>query len=93
MRVAPLDQRTIRIRVIDNGVGMDEEKQRQVLNALEGGAHFNGIGISNIHQRLRGKYGQPYGVTIQSRVGYYTLLTVDIPRLDGQGGTDPCRPC
>ncbi|MCI5846619.1 MAG: histidine kinase [Clostridiales bacterium] len=93
VRVAPLDQRTIRIRVIDNGVGMDEEKQRQVLNALEGGAHFNGIGISNIHQRLRGKYGQPYGVTIQSRVGYYTLLTVDIPRLDGQGGTDPCIPC
>ena len=66
---------------------------REVLNALEGGAHFNGIGISNIHQRLRGKYGQPYGVTIQSRVGYYTLLTVDIPRLDGQGGTDPCIPC
>lgn len=75
------DRNDIVIQVIDNGVGMDESKQQAVLCSMGGSNRFNGIGISNIHQRLLLKYGSGYGVSIQSQVGYYTKLTVVIPRL------------
>ena len=74
----------IRIQVTDDGVGMDQETQASVLHSPENGNRFNGIGISNIHQRLRLKYGEEYGISIESEPGSYTRMTVVIPFLDNK---------
>lgn len=66
----------------DDGVGMDRETQVQVLHSQGGGSRFNGIGISNIHQRLQLKYGEEYGISIESEVGSYTKMTVVIPWME-----------
>ena len=70
------------IQVTDDGVGMDWETQVQVLHSQGGGRRFNGIGISNIHQRLQLKYGEEYGISIESEVGSYTKMTVVIPWME-----------
>ncbi len=72
----------ITIKVRDDGVGMDQQTQYFVLHSSEGGSRFNGIGISNIHQRLQLKYGEEYGISIESEPGSYTEMTVIIPLLE-----------
>lgn len=72
----------ITIKVRDDGVGMDQKTQYSVLHSPEGGSRFNGIGISNIHQRLQLKYGEEYGILIESELGSYTEMTVIIPLLE-----------
>lgn len=67
------------IQVIDDGVGMDQRMQDSVLHSQLGSNRFNGIGISNIHQRLQLKYGENYGISIESEVGCYTKMTVTVP--------------
>lgn len=71
----------ITIKVRDDGVGMDQKTQYSVLHSPEGGSRFNGIGISNIHQRLQLKYGEEYGISIESEPGSYTEMTVIVPLL------------
>ena len=73
------------IIVWDNGVGIEKEKQRQMLEGKERIGQFNGIGINNIHERLQLKYGVEYGVFIESQVGCYTKMSVYIP-LEQKGG-------
>lgn len=82
----------ITIKVRDDGVGMDQKTQYSVLHSPEGGSRFNGIGISNIHQRLQLKYGEEYGISIESEPGSYTEMTVIVPllgqALSEQGGEE-----
>ena len=40
---------------------------------------LNGIGIANVHQRLRLLYGPEYGLTIESELGSFTRVTIRIP--------------
>lgn len=56
------------ITVTDNGVGMTEEKIKEILSieANNSGKTFNGIGIANINQRIKILYGREYGITISS---------------------------
>ena len=74
---------TLRITVADNGRGMDEETVRQVLERLdqpetEGEDHYS-IGLSNVHQRIRILFGEPYGLTIESRPGSGTAVSILMP--------------
>lgn len=74
---------TLRITVADNGRGMDEETVRQVLERLdqpetEGEDHYR-IGLSNVHQRIRILFGEPYGLTIESRPGSGTAVSILMP--------------
>ncbi len=75
------------VQVMDDGVGMDQQTQHSVLHSQKG-SHFNGIGISNIHQRLQLKYGEDYGISIESEVGRYTKMTVIIPFMESREGED-----
>jgi two-component system sensor histidine kinase YesM len=74
---------TLRITVADNGRGMDEETVRQVLERLdqpetEGEDHYS-IGLSNVHQRIRILFGELYGLTIESRPGDGTAVSILMP--------------
>lgn len=73
------------IEVWDDGVGMDEERIAEIRNRLalppreDTGTKPGNVGLKNIHDRIRLYYGNEYGVTIESRLGEGTTVTVRYP--------------
>ncbi len=67
--------------VTDNGKGMTPEQAEQVLNEEHPANHlsFNKIGLYNVHTRIQYTFGSQYGVRIDSRLGEYTRVRVEIP--------------
>ena len=61
------------IRIEDNGVGIPKERMTQVFG--------DGIGISNVHERLRVLYGADFRLDISSREGEGTRIRIEIPEL------------
>lgn len=69
------------IYVEDNGCGMSEEQLeevRRVLNDFENLDRTH-IGICNVNQRIKLKYGGDYGVDIASTPGLGTVVTIKLP--------------
>lgn len=90
----------IRIDVTDDGVGMSQEKAAQILrsNQENSADFFREIGVSNVHQRLQYEFGSSYGISVHSREGCYTTMTIRIPdskaeetmeHADVSGGSTP----
>ena len=71
----------IRIDVTDDGVGMTAEKAAQILSSNDDSSadFFREIGVSNVHKRLQYQFGAEYGITIESKVGEYTIMSIHIP--------------
>lgn len=71
------------ITVEDNGCGMNEEKLEEVRRTLNDFDNLDRthIGICNVNQRIRIRYGENYGVTIDSRAGSGTTVTIKLPLL------------
>lgn len=63
----------LRIEIEDNGVGISEEKMPHV--------YVEGIGLSNVRERLRVLYGTDFQLDIQSRPGQGTVIRIDIPEV------------
>ena len=61
------------IEVHDDGLGMSEERLEQALG--------EGIGLSNVNERLRTIYGAPYRLKLQSVPGVGTCASLEIPEL------------
>lgn len=82
IRIALANQegRDIRVTICDNGTGMEESQIQQLLGDTGQKGHVNGIGIANIHERIKLKYGESYGIQIESRPGQYTKVSITIPR-------------
>lgn len=71
------------ITVIDDGIGMDV-KARCPLESPSPEC----IGLSNVHERLRGQYGLGYGLSIASELGSGTRVTLRIPKHLCDGGDE-----
>ena len=69
------------IYVEDNGCGMNAEKLEEVRNALNDFDNLDRthIGICNVNQRIKIRYGDSYGVTIDSEEGEGTSVTIKLP--------------
>jgi two-component system LytT family sensor kinase len=63
----------LHLEIEDNGVGISEEKMPHV--------YVEGIGLSNVRERLRVLYGADFHLHIESRGGNGTLIRIDIPEL------------
>ena len=61
------------LEIDDNGIGIPPERLREV--------YGGGIGISNVHERLRLLYGDQFKMDIRSREGEGTLIYIEIPEL------------
>lgn len=61
------------IEIEDNGVGISEERLPHV--------YVEGIGLSNVRERLRVLYGADFQLDIQSRLSEGTVIRIDIPEL------------
>ena len=70
------------IEMTDMGKGMDEDKLRKVREVIQNGGggdnSTNGIGLHNIHERIRLMYGEEYGVEIFSMENCYTKVVLTI---------------
>ncbi|GAB2671629.1 sensor histidine kinase [Paenibacillus thermoaerophilus] len=67
----------IEFRIIDDGVGMTPDTLKRVTPG--DGRSAEGYGIYNVHERIRLHYGNGYGVSIFSRLGIGTAVTIRIP--------------
>jgi sensor histidine kinase YesM len=73
------------ISVTDNGLGMTGRKIREVLRKdgksgdVRGEPRFSGIGLSNVHSRIRLQFGEPYGISIYSREKLFTTVEIRLP--------------
>jgi two-component system LytT family sensor kinase len=63
----------LKIEIEDNGVGISEEKMPHV--------YVEGIGLSNVRERLHVLYGADFRLEIQSRPGEGTIIRIEIPEV------------
>ncbi|MDE1549100.1 sensor histidine kinase [Jeotgalibaca caeni] len=70
----------LKIIIRDNGVGIPAERLAKLQKILDGHEETNGIGISNVHQRVKYFYGPEYGLQIESIEGEGTKVILNIPQ-------------
>lgn len=70
-----LDKGTVNFKIEDNGPGMQQETIDTILTMQSAG-----YGLNNVNERLQLRFGAKYGISIQSRLGYGTVMTVVIPQ-------------
>ena len=65
------------IQIIDDGVGIADNKLEDILEV--GSGQDVGIGLSNVDQRLDKIYGNEYGVEIKSKLNKGTKVIITLP--------------
>jgi sensor histidine kinase YesM len=80
---AYLKEGHIIINVTDNGSGINDNKVEQLLKVESTERQkFSGIGLKNVHERIRMKYGGNYGLSISSEIGKGTAVSLTIPIIE-----------
>ncbi len=76
------DENDLFIRVIDNGMGMDEERMAEVIRGLsDKNPEAKKIyGLYNVNERIRLGYGEEYGISMESAYGEGTTVTIHLPK-------------
>ena len=83
-------EKKLLIRISDNGVGMSEEKLRELNQSLQAGTvqpagnqgRGTGIAIQNVNARIRITFGDEYGLHYRSHEMQGTTVTATLPLLD-----------
>ncbi len=81
------------IHIIDNGIGMDEEKQKSLNEELslitttkhslqENDSITESMGLINVSKRIKLKYGEEYGIQIISSSKDGTQIIIKLPLID-----------
>ena len=70
----------IYLEVEDNGLGMPEEEAAELLNGKERPhKHGSGVGLINVHSRLKLRFGDEYGLIIHSCPDEGMMIQIHIP--------------
>lgn len=94
------EENRITINVTDNGIGMEPYRLGRLSEILRtadneelpsvdygrGGVQAGGIGLRNVHQRIRLFYGNEYGIEVKSEEGKFTQVTMTFPKVLLTGG-------
>ena len=75
------DGETVCISVADSGLGINPEQVEEINSSIgktviKENSH---IGLSNVNQRIILSFGEEYGVTLKSRIGFGTVVTLKMP--------------
>ena len=70
------------IDVNDNGVGMNDTKLAELEAKLRHNDTSSGksIGLTNVNKRIKMYHGEQYGLTIKTKEGEGTTITITLPR-------------
>lgn len=74
----------ILIHVIDNGLGMSSAQVKELLKGKKqsgSGKKGSGVGLVNVHQRIRLRFGGEYGLRIESRPDEGTDVCICLPMI------------
>ncbi len=72
----------IYITVSDNGFGMNEEQLEFLLtDDTRVRKHGSGVGLINVQRRIQLRFGQQYGLNIQSEPDEGTIVTIHLPAI------------
>jgi two-component system sensor histidine kinase YesM len=74
-----INQENMEIKIVDDGIGMKQEDATKIVTQETKGEHYSGIGIHNVHERLKLIYGNEYGVAIESRENKGTIVKITLP--------------
>ncbi len=66
-------------KIVDDGIGMKGDILKSVLSGE--GSVKNGYGIKNVDERIKLQYGNDYGLSVFSKLGIGTTITVVIPKI------------
>lgn len=71
----------VKITITDNGVGIESNKLERILDSddTSSKSRFSGIGISNVHERIKIYFGEQYGLSIASVPDLYTTVEITLP--------------
>lgn len=94
LRASRTQEGLLKIRLSDNGVGISQTQLAEIRKKLLADTDAQPgptrhIGLANVNMRLRLRYGEPCGVTVSSRVGRGTSVTVVLKYELGDGAAGP----
>lgn len=89
------DGEMMEIVVRDDGAGMSAEELERLRRKLDPaaaaeaesrprGSRFSGIGLANVHERMRIRFGQAFRMDIDSEEGKGTTITMRIPQKEAE---------
>jgi two-component system sensor histidine kinase YesM len=74
------------IEVTDNGMGIPEEEQILLLtDNTRARKRGSGIGLINVHQRIKLYFGEEYGLQIKSELDEGTTIIIHLPKIKFKG--------
>lgn len=72
------------LRISDTGVGMSQERLERLRQAMDSGETV-GFGLTAVNRRLQLQFGREFGLSISSREGIGTDVTVRLPYTEEEG--------
>jgi two-component system sensor histidine kinase YesM len=74
------DKKLLIFEIIDNGKGMTDQLTKDLNDYINDNNNlFNSIGLRNVNKRIKIKYGDEYGLEIQSTANSNTTVIVRLP--------------
>lgn len=65
--------------IIDDGIGMNSDTLKEVREMLSHNITGGSIGLQNVQTRIKLFYGEEYGLSVASNLGFGTTVTICIP--------------
>ena len=83
-----LEGNDVYIEIYDNGEGIDQKTLDRIFKGEAGQTDEEtparvSIGMLNVHRRLKLYYGDSYGLSVESKPGFYTRVRLHIPKVEG----------
>jgi two-component system, sensor histidine kinase YesM len=71
----------LKVTVADNGIGMDDSRLNKIKKSLEEQEYdpSRRVGLRNVYQRIKLRYGEQYGLEISSKTNEGTRISILLP--------------